>query len=433
VRVLLVGGGGREDALAWALRRSPRLSRLDCAPGNAGIARRATCLPVDPAAAEALADLARSGRYDLVVVGPEGPLVAGLADRLARERIPVFGPLAAAARLEGSKAFAKEFMTRHGIPTARYRVFDQASAARAWLGSGEADYPLVLKADGLAAGKGVVIAEGPAEARSVAESMLSGRAFGAAGARIVVEERLSGREVSFFALCDGERAVELAACQDYKRLHDGDGGPNTGGMGAYSPSVFLDAAAREAVLERIVRPVVRGLAAQGTPYRGVLYAGLMLTASGPQVLEFNVRFGDPEAQVLLPRLDGDWLEVLAACATGTLAERPLRFLPRAAVCVVMASAGYPERPSNGHPIRGLQRAQALEDVEVFHAGTVAGPAGPLTAGGRVLGVTAVGPDLGLARERAYAAVASIGWDGEHHRTDIASDAVRELAGRRAHA
>jgi phosphoribosylamine--glycine ligase len=262
--------------------------------------------------------------------------------------------------------------------------------------------------------------------------MLSGRDFGAAGSRIVVEELLRGREVSFFALCDGERAVELATCQDYKRAFDGDAGPNTGGMGAYSPSVYVDADLRRTILEQVVQPTVAGLAAEGSPYRGVLYAGLMLTREGPRVLEFNVRFGDPEAQVLLPRFDGDWLEVLHDCATGALDGSALRFLPGAAVCVVMAAAGYPGSYERGRPIQGLEQAEALPGVEVFHAGTAPGPSGPVTAGGRVLGVTALDHDLGAARERAYAAVSRIHWDGEQHRTDIAGDAVAEIAGKERH-
>jgi phosphoribosylamine--glycine ligase len=323
-------------------------------------------------------------------------------------------------------------MTRHRIPTARYRVFDDWPAARSWLTSREAEYPLVVKADGLAAGKGVVLAAGADEALAAAEGMLSGRSFGQAGSRIVVEEMLRGREASYFALCDGQRAVELATCQDYKRVFDGDAGPNTGGMGAYSPSVYLNATARQAILEQVVQPVVAGLAAEGSPYQGVLYVGLMLTPEGPRVLEFNVRFGDPETQVLLPRLDGDWLGLLHACATGRLDGRPLRFLPRAAVCVVMASGGYPGPYARGLPIEGLERAAALEDVTVFHAGTAPGSSGPVTAGGRVLGVTAMGLDLGAARARAYAAVSMIHWEGEHHRMDIAGDAVRELAAKEQH-
>jgi phosphoribosylamine--glycine ligase len=433
VKVLLLGNGGREDALAWALGRSPLLSRLCCAPGNAGIARR--CETLGRLAAgdvEAVARVAREGGFDLVVVGPEAPLVAGIADRLSSMGIPVFGPSAGGARIEGSKVFAKEFMSRHAVPTARFRVFDALPAARRHLESGATAYPLVVKADGLAGGKGVVLADDAPSAIAAAESMLVEGRFGDAGARIVVEERLVGREASFFVLSDGERFVELETCQDYKRAFDGDRGPNTGGMGACSPSVWLDAPSRAAIVETIVKPTLDGLAAEGSPYRGVLYAGIMLTAAGPRVLEFNARFGDPETQALVPRLGGDWLELLHACATGRLDRVAApRWREECAVCVVMASGGYPGEHARGRPIRGVEDAQASDGVEVFHAGTATSPGGELvTAGGRVLGVTALGADVSAARDRAYAAVGRIHWEGEHHRADIALDAVASRTGRR---
>ena len=367
-------------------------------------------------------------RYDLVVVGPEAPLVAGLADRLREVGIAVFGPSAAAALIEGSKAFSKEFMARHGIPTAGFRIFDDVGVAARFLRSPEAFYPLVVKADGLAAGKGVVIADDASTAIAAATDMLSGRAFGAAGSRIVVEEMLRGRETSFFVLSDGATTIELASCQDYKRAEDADGGPNTGGMGTYSPSAWLDEDTRQILRERVVVPTVLGLAAEGRPFRGVLFIGVMLTAAGPVVLEYNARFGDPETQVLVPRLDGDWLRVLDACARGRLDEISLRWHERAAVCVVMASGGYPGDYEKGVPIEGLDDAERLDHVMVFHAGTGTGATDEVvTAGGRVLGVTATGRDLRAARKRAYEAVACIRFRGEHHRTDIAADAIA-LAG-----
>jgi phosphoribosylamine--glycine ligase len=421
MRVLLVGSGGREDALAWALARSPRIERLRCTPGNAGIARRAPCLPIRADDVAGLVEHARSERYDLVVVGPEAPLVAGLADRLRAAGIAVFGPGAAGARIEGSKVFAKLFMERHGIPTARFRVFDEATAARAYLRSSEANYPLVVKADGLAAGKGVLLCDEPAQAVGAATDLLERRALGEAGARIVVEELLRGHEASFFVISDGEDFVELATCRDYKRAGDGDTGPNTGGMGTYSPAPHLDAGTRREVVERVVRPTIGGLAESGAPYRGVLYIGLMLTTDGPRVLEYNARFGDPETQVLVPRLDGDWLDLLHAAAVGDLGGCLPTWKEDAAVCVVMASAGYPGERAPDRPIEGLEEAEALEGVVVFHAGTRAHGDTVWTAGGRVLGVTALGADHGAARERAYAGVARIHWEGERHRTDIASE------------
>jgi len=430
MKVLLVGGGGREAALAWAFERSPLLTDLACAPGNAGIARHARCIPIAADDVQALVAHAREADYDLVVVGPETPLVLGLADRLRDAGIDVFGPGAAAATIEGSKAFAKEFMARHGIPTAAFRVFDDAAAARAYLLSPETRYPLVVKADGLAAGKGVVIADTRELAVATAAEMLSGDAFGAAGRRVVVEEMLRGREASYFVLTDGTTSVELATCQDYKRVGDGDRGANTGGMGTYSPSAWLDDATRATLREAVVVPTVRGLAAEGRPFRGVLFIGVMLTATGPKVLEYNARFGDPETQVLVPRLDGDWLELLHACARGRLQDVAPRWKNDAAVCVVMASGGYPGPYAVGRPIDGLDAAERLPHVTVFHAGTRREESGRwLTAGGRVLGVTATGADLAAARDRAYEAVACIGFDGEHHRGDVAADAIAE-AGRR---
>jgi len=425
MRVLLIGGGGREDALAWAIRRSPKLSLLRCAPGNAGISHRGEIVDIPAGDLDALLEHATRERYDLVVVGPEAPLVAGLADRLAEVGIPSFGCSEAAAMIEGSKVFSKRFMERHDIPSAAFRLFTDYAEAEAYLSSPEATYPIVVKADGLAAGKGVILADDATAAIDAAASMLRDGRFGEAGSRVLVEEMLFGREVSIFALSDGQRVVELEAAQDYKRALDDDKGPNTGGMGTYSPSVFLDADTRAEILETVIRPTIEGLAKEERPYRGVLYAGLMLTDKGPKVLEYNARFGDPETQVLLPRLDGDWLELLYACATGNLAEEELRWKSEAAVCVVMASGGYPGGYETGVPIEGLDSASSIDGVEIFHAGTAVDADGRVvTSGGRVLGITALGPDIEAARSKAYEAVNRISWKDEHHRSDIAADAVR---------
>jgi phosphoribosylamine--glycine ligase len=427
MKVLLVGGGGREAALAWAFSRSPLLTELVCAPGNAGIARHARRLDIAADDTDTLVTHAVAEAYDLVVIGPEAPLVSGLADRMRAAGLDTFGPGAAAAMIEGSKAFSKEFMARHGIPTAAFRIFDDAGEASRYLRSSDAKYPLVVKADGLASGKGVVMAEDSASALDTATDMLSGSAFGAAGRRIVIEETLRGREASFFVLADGATSIELASCQDYKRAEDGDRGPNTGGMGTYSPSAWLDDATTRALRETVVLPTVRGLAAEGRPFRGVLFIGVMLTDAGPKVLEYNARFGDPETQVLVPRLDGDWLALLHACARGELSKMSVGFRDDATVCVVMASGGYPGAYAKGLSIEGLDEAARLEDVMIFHAGTERDALGAVvTAGGRVLGVTAIGRDLAAARDRAYEAVARIRWAGERHRGDIAADAIAKV-------
>jgi phosphoribosylamine---glycine ligase len=422
VRILVVGGGGREHALTWAIAASPLVDALYCAPGNAGIAQDATCVPIAADDLDGLVRFAQDERIDFVVVGPEAPLVAGLVDRLEAAGIKAFGPAAAAARLEASKGFTKDLCAAHDIPTAAYGRFTEAAAAKAFIRRHGA--PIVVKADGLAAGKGVVVAETIAAAEAAVDDILGG-AFGQAGAELVVEEFLAGEEASFFVLVDGDHALPLATAQDHKRVGDGDTGPNTGGMGAYSPAPILDEATCETVMARVVRPTVAALAAAGTPYKGVLYAGLMIGPGGPKLLEYNVRFGDPECQALMVRLKSDLLPALIAARDGQLAHFDLRWDTAASVCVVMAARGYPGAYAKGSEIRGLDRAAAVEGVTVFHAGTRADGGRVLADGGRVLGITALGRDVAEARARAYRAVDAIDWPEGFCRRDIA---WRALAG-----
>jgi phosphoribosylamine--glycine ligase len=423
MRVLVVGSGGREHALAWKIARSPQVERVLAAPGSDGIAQDAACFPdVMPGDAAALARLARSQGADLVVIGPEAPLADGVADRLREAGLAVFGPSREGARLEASKAYARSFMERHGIPGAGYAVFDDLAAARAHvrrLGG-----PCVVKADGLAAGKGVVVCDGAPEAERALEEIMGEKRFGEAGERVLVEERLEGEEASFYAITDGRHIVTLAAAQDHKRALDGDRGENTGGMGAYSPAPVLTEAVEKRVLEEIVHPAVRGLADDGHPYVGVLYVGLMIDASGaPRVVEFNVRFGDPETQPLVLRMDGDLVPLLDGAARGDLERAAPLAWGDAAVCVVLASGGYPRAYQSGKPIAGLDAVGDDPDVVVFHAGTRRVGKGFVTAGGRVLGVTARGATVAEARRRAYAAAGRIHFEGVHMRHDIASRAV----------
>jgi phosphoribosylamine--glycine ligase len=422
--VLLVGGGGREHSLAWKLAQSPGLGRLVAAPGNPGIAAHARCVPVKDTAIDDLVALAQRERPDLVVVGPETPLAMGLADRLRAAGFAVFGGGAAAARLESSKAFAKDLMARHRIPTARFGTFRDLESARAYCR--ELRAPLVVKADGLAAGKGVIICRSLEEADAALAQCLQARAFGDSGLTVVVEEFLEGEEASFFAISDGTAVLPLAAAQDHKTVWDGDRGPNTGGMGAYSPAPVMDAAMEARVMAEIVRPTIAAMAGEGTPYTGVLYVGLMITREGPKVIEFNCRFGDPECQVLLPRLDEDLLALLLAAATGKGLPSSLVWSPRASVCVVMTSAGYPGHYETGRPITGLEAAGQVDGVTVFHAGTARAGGALVTAGGRVLGVQALGADVAAAIRAAYAAVERIRFDGAHYRRDIGHHALRRL-------
>ncbi len=415
MRILVVGSGGREHALCWAISASPLVDRVYCAPGNAGIADDAECVPIGVMDFPAIIAFCKRAAIDLVVVGPEAPLVAGLVDALEAEGIAAFGPNKAAAVLEGSKGFVKDLCAREGIPTAAYRRFTDATAAKAYIAAHGA--PIVVKADGLAAGKGVVVAATVDEANAAVDAALGGR-FGAAGAEIVVEEFLAGEEASFFALCDGEHALPLAAAQDHKRVGDGDTGPNTGGMGAYSPAPMVSEAIEGQVMERIVLPTVRAMARDGTPYKGVLYAGLMLTAEGPKLIEYNCRFGDPECQPLMMRLQSDLVPALLATRDGILNRVDLRWYDRSAICVVMAAKGYPDDPQRGTEIGGLEAAGADPDVKIFHAGTKRESNRLLADGGRVLGVTATGTDLTAARERAYRAVDLIDWPGGFCRRDI---------------
>ena len=415
MNILLVGSGGREHALAWKMAQSPLLGRMVAAPGNPGIAQLCETRPVKAADVEGLVALAQEIAADLVVVGPESALEVGLADRLAELNIPCFGPTAAAAQLETSKAFTKQFCDRHGLPTAGYGVFEDAVSAKAYLNQFEAPY--VIKADGLAAGKGVVIAESRAEADAAIDDMLGGR-FGAAGARVVIEEFMTGEEASLFALCDGETAMLIGAAQDHKRAFDGDQGPNTGGMGTYSPPPVLTDSLIDQAKARMIDPAVAGMAEENMPYRGVLYAGLMLTPTGPRLVEFNARFGDPECQVLMLRLKSDLVPLLHAAATGALDRATVpEWHNEAAICVVLAAPGYPDSPQTGSVIRGADQDFG-EAVKVFHSGTVLDGGVLKAAGGRVLNVCALGATLGEARQRAYAAVEAIDWPEGFHRRDI---------------
>ena len=434
MKILVIGGGGREHALAWKLAQSSRVSEVLVAPGNAGTANEPGCRNVDVPAddIDGLLEIARSESVAFTVVGPEAPLVAGVVDRFQEAGLRIFGPTAAAARLEGSKAFAKEFMERHGIPSARHAVFTETEAALEYLQDHAArhgeDAPIVVKADGLAAGKGVVVANGLAEAEAAVTDMLSGYAYGEAGARVVVEEFLQGEEASFIVMVDGTTALPLATSQDHKRVGDGDTGPNTGGMGAYSPAPVVTPAVHERVMREVIEPTVRGMAADGAPFTGFLYAGLMIGADGaPKVIEYNVRFGDPETQPVLMRLQSDFADLFEAGIDARLDGARTQWDPRPSLGVVMAAEGYPGKPRTGDTINTWDVPE-LEDSKIFHAGTRVEGEHVVTAGGRVLCVCALGDSVQDAQKRAYSAVAGISWHGEFHRHDIGWRAIERERG-----
>jgi len=423
MKVLVIGSGGREHALVWKLRQSARVSQIYCAPGNGGISQEAQCIPADLKNVESLLAAANQIQPDLTVVGPEVPLQFGIVDEFNARGWPVFGPTRAAAQLESSKSFAKEFMQRHRIPTAHYAICDSATEVKHELS--RFSPPVVVKADGLAAGKGVVICKTREEASAAANEMLSGKMVGEAGARVVIEECLQGDEISFLVLSDGERVAPLVAAQDHKRVGDGDTGPNTGGMGAYSFPGLLDQQMTHWLLHHVAGPVVAGMKAEGMEYKGILYCGLMMTARGPMVLEFNCRFGDPETQPILMRLESDLVEAIEASIEGRVSDGDFRWSTDASVCVVMASGGYPGTIEVGKKITGIEDADKIEGVKVFHAGTSARDGSYYTAGGRVLGVAARAASLQEAVTRAYQAVDKINFDGAHYRRDIAGRALRK--------
>jgi len=423
VKVLVVGGGAREHALVWKMSRERAVSEIICAPGNPGIAAVARCLPADPGKPDDLLAIAVREIVDLTVVGPELPLSRGIVDLFAANGRQIVGPTAAAAALESSKAFAKNFMARHGVPTARFRICNSADEALHAIALGGFGYPVVIKADGLAAGKGVVIAEDRASAEAVIGEMMVNRKFGASGERIVLEEFLSGQEASYFVLADGAAFMPLSSAQDHKRIFDNDRGPNTGGMGAFAPSPLVTPAVERRITDTIVRPVLEGMVSEGHPYRGFLYVGLMLSTDGPKVIEFNVRFGDPEAQTILPMLDEDLSSLLMSAASGALPPRPARFSTQMHVGVVLAAGGYPDFVETGKIISGIDAAAEIPDAVIFHAGTARKNGHLVTAGGRVLTVVGRGATYRAAIDTAYAAAARINFDGMQFRTDIGQKAL----------
>jgi phosphoribosylamine---glycine ligase len=430
MRILVVGSGAREHALCWRLSRDPGVDGVVCAPGNAGIARAFQTADVDLTSPESVCTLSERHVIDLTVIGPEAPLAAGIADLFEARGKPIFGPRRAAARLETSKAFAKDFMARYEVPTARYRVCRDPAEATTVIRSGELGESVVVKADGLAAGKGVVVASSRAEAEQAVRAAMIDRAFGDAGLLVVLEEQLQGPEVSFFVIADGERAVPLVAAQDHKRIFDDDRGPNTGGMGAFAPSPLIDARTADEIFRTVVHPVLRGLVREGCPYRGVLYCGLMLTADGPKVIEFNVRFGDPEAQVVLPMVDEPLAPLLWAAATGQLMASAPRVKPEAHVGIVLAAEGYPGEVRTGQPIEGLDRvAQECPDVLVFCSGVKQNAGALVTSGGRVMTLVGHGSTFQAAIDRAYDAVSRIRFEGMQYRTDIGRKALRSAGSR----
>jgi len=422
MRVLIIGSGGREHALVWKIAQSPDVEKVYCIPGNPGIAKIAECRNVAVEDFKAVAEFARKENIDLTVVGPEMPLVLGIVDYFNKEGLKIFGPAKRSAKLEGSKVFAKEFMKKYNVPTAQFEIFDDSEKAIRYIK--ERGAPIVVKADGLAAGKGVIVAKTVQEAGEAVRKILDERIFKEAGNKIVVEDCLKGEEASILAFVDGETFIPLVSSQDHKQVYDGDEGPNTGGMGAYAPVPLIDKEIQERINEEIFTRMTGGFKAERISYNGILYAGLMINNGCPTVLEFNVRFGDPETQAILPLIDTDFTQVLLACANNKLSEITLKWKEGCAVCVVLASGGYPEAYEKGKEIKGLKEAEALNDVTVFHAGTAIKDGKIITSGGRVLGITAVGSDIRNAQDKIYGAIKSIHFDGMHYRKDIGAKALK---------
>ena len=423
MRILVIGGGGREHALVWKLAQSPQVDKIFVCPGNPGMKNLAECIALPLTDLEKVADFAQQEAIDLTVVGPEATLVAGIVDVFSKRGLAIFGPTAAAAEIEGSKAFSKQLMAKYGIPTAFFKVCEDIPTAKAYIE--EKGAPIVVKADGLAAGKGVVVAMTKAAALAAVDDMMGDLKFGGAGARVVLEEYMEGEEASLLAFTDGETIVPMLAAQDHKRVNDGDEGPNTGGMGAYAPAPGMTDILKEKCVELVLKPTIEAMKAEGRPYKGCLYAGLMIKGDDIKVVEFNARFGDPETQVVLPLLASDLVDVMLACAQGRLGEIEVKWSDAATVCVVMASGGYPESYKQGLPITGLEAAGALPDTIVFHAGTKEVDGEIVTAGGRVLGITAIGKDIRAAKDKAYAAVEYVKFTDAHYRHDIAWRALRD--------
>jgi len=424
MKVLVVGGGGREHALVWKIAQSPRVTKIYCAPGNAGISEQATIVPIKANDLNGLLEFALKEEIDLTIVGPEEPLTKGIVDLFESKGLSIFGSNQRAAKIEGSKAFAKEMMKKYCIPTASYEIFDDHKEAIAYIR--RHGTPIVVKADGLAAGKGVIVCKTVEEAIQSVERIMVDKIFGEAGNRVVVEECLVGEEASYIAFTDGKVILPMASSQDHKPIFDGDEGPNTGGMGAYSPAPVVTDQVHEKILERILRPIIQGMGEEGRPYKGVLYAGLMIHDGHPEALEFNARFGDPETQPVLMRMKGDIIPILEACIKGNLSQYQIEWESRASVCVVMASKGYPGDYEKGKTIHGLKEVSQMKDVFVFHAGTDIKDGQIITNGGRVLGVTGLGEDISRAIEKTYRAVKKISWDGVHYRRDIGQKALRQL-------
>jgi len=421
MKVLVVGGGGREHALIWKIAQSPRVTKIYCAPGNAGISEQATIVPIKANDLNGLLEFALKKEIDLTVVGPEEPLTKGIVDLFESKSLSIFGSSERAAEIEGSKAFAKEMMKKYSIPTASYEIFKDHKEAMAYIRRHGA--PIVVKADGLAAGKGVIVCKTVEEAIQTVSRIMLEKIFGEAGNRVVIEEYLMGEEASYIAFTDGKVILPMASSQDHKPIFDGDEGPNTGGMGAYSPAPVVTEQVHEKILERILRPIIQGMGEEGRPYKGVLYAGLMIHDGHPKVLEFNARFGDPETQPVLMRMRGDIIPILEACIKGNLSQYQIEWDSRASVCVVMASKGYPGDYEKGKTIQGLKEVSQMKDVFVFHAGTALKDSQMITNGGRVLGVTGLGEDIPRAIEKTYQAVKKITWDGVHYRKDIGQKAL----------